>query len=362
MTLNAKTNNEPVQDNDSEIGFVPNLCQLQALLFLILLTQIFAVIAVLISSGNTLIDWEFLGLFSLYCHAIVLTSAALNCRAKHYYDGRSNLTISLLFIGICLLVAAAYGWGFSQLLFSKLLFSNLQPHSLDTNLFLTKSLVITAILSGLLLRYFYLQHQWRMQKQAEVNARLEALQARIRPHFLFNSMNSIASLISIDPDKAEDAVLDLASLFRATLNTQKMLIPLEEELALCQRYLNIESLRLGDRLKTVWDIQPDLGKASVPPLSLQPLFENAIYHGIQSRVDGGTIKTRVYRQNNSLYILISNPEATQTRTHQGNQIALDNISRRLTGIFGHQAVIKTSSLDGHFTVTLRLPQELNHDR
>src|SRR5690606_35575629 len=134
--------------------------------------------------------------------------------------------------------------------------------------------------------------------------RLQALQARIRPHFLFNSMNTIASLIATDPETAEEAVLDLAEVFRATLNQWDPLVPLEQELDLCQRYLHIEQLRLGARLRVEWRIEPRARQALVPPISLQPLVENAIYHGIQPLSPGGTVQIESYIRNSLLYVLI----------------------------------------------------------
>jgi two-component system sensor histidine kinase AlgZ len=210
-------------------------------------------------------------------------------------------------------------------------------------------------LAAILLRYFFLQHQWKEQRQAELRARIQALQARIRPHFLFNSMNSIASLIAIDPQKAEDAVIDLSTIFRATLNNQTALIPVDEEIALCRRYLNIEALRLGNRLQISWKLAPSQQTVLIPPLTLQPLVENAIYHGIQPLTEGGTIAIESEIKQGYLYILISNPYDLSKQQHHGNSIALDNISSRLQAIFGVGAILKTSQLDNIFTVTLRIP-------
>jgi two-component system sensor histidine kinase AlgZ len=219
----------------------------------------------------------------------------------------------------------------------------------------TKTSIISSIIACILLRYFYLQAQWKEQRQSELKSRIQALQARIRPHFLFNSMNSIASLIASNPQQAEDAVLDLCSLFRATLNNQQALIPIEEEIELCKRYLNIEALRLGDRLKLKWQIKPLSKKIKIPPLSLQPLFENAIYHGIQPRTEGGTITLITEEKDNSLSIMISNPLSDVNNKHDGNHIALENIRSRIQAIFGDHAILKTSIYNNIFTVTLRIP-------
>ena len=330
--------------------FLPDLCRVQSVFFLLIVTELVALLFTLAHPSTELLDWNYLGLISLFGHWAVLTSAALLCIAR---PALAKLSIN---------VAATTA--FMVILSITLIYSLIADHFLrrpsgsevDT-LFLLRNLVISAIIGGITLRYFYLQQQWKSQRQAELQARLEALQARIRPHFLFNSMNTIASLISSNPDMAEEAVLDLSELFRATLNNKKMLIPLREELELCKRYLHIEGLRLSGRMTVDWKLSNYDGAALIPPLSLQPLVENAIYHGIQPRKEGGTITIESYRKNSTIYILISNPfDNSLSDSHKkGNKIALDNIRRRFEAIFDHQAVMKTSQIDGMFTVTLRFP-------
>ncbi len=331
--------------------FVPDLCQVNSVLFVLILTQLLAFILSLVTANQTLIDWEYLGLLSFFCQSIALSCAAIICWTRNSIRKQRLSVVIMYFMGVILGVTGLYSWLSSELLFPSI--------GMNISLFIFKNILISGIIGALVLRYFYLQFQWREQKQAELRARIEALQARIKPHFLFNSMNTIASLISIDPQRAEDAVLDLSTLFRATLNNQMMLIPLEDELALCRRYLNIEALRLGDRLNIDWQL--DLGlntnetQLKIPPLTLQPLVENAIYHGIQPRTEGGTITIKSHCHHETIYILISNPFDSSLQKHQGNHIALDNIRSRLSALFGPTAVLKTSQLDGIYTVTLRIP-------
>lgn len=332
--------------------FIPDICQANALLILLILTQLLALVVTLIQSQNALINWESLGLTSMFCHTEVLSSAAMICGLRQRFSRLSPTQITWACMTIILGTTAILSMASLQLS------SPAEP--LTPVQLILKNLMISAIIGGLLLRYFYLQHQWRQQKQAELHARLEALQARIRPHFLFNSMNSIASLVAIDPQKAEDAILDLSTLFRATLQNQSMLIALEDELDLSRRYLNIEALRLGERLKIDWHVDSQINKSMIPPLTLQPLFENAIYHGIQPLTEGGTIKLEGYLKDNNVTLLLSNPYKSQSTKHQGNQIALENIRNRLEGIFQSKAILKTSQLNDVFTVTLRFP--FNKDR
>jgi two-component system sensor histidine kinase AlgZ len=156
-------------------------------------------------------------------------------------------------------------------------------------LWIVRNMIISAIFGGMGLRYFYVQSQWRLKSQAELSSRLQALQARIRPHFFFNSLNTVASLIAIDADKAENMLVDLSSLFRVVLKDQDAQVDLAAEIELGRRYLNIEQERLGDRLKLEWQLPEVIPNIQVPQLLLQPLLENAIYHGIQPLLDGGKI-------------------------------------------------------------------------
>lgn len=350
--MNNNAGSKPALEvaNSLPESFVPNLCQSNALFFLLLSTQLFALVVALISSTHGLLNWEFLGLFSIYCHCIVLSCSAIICQSQSLLTARSPKYLSIFCLLTICIVAAAVATLCEFLI--------PQAKGAHTEHFIFRSVLVSAIVGGVLLRYVYLQNEWKVQKQAELRAKLEALQARIRPHFLFNSMNTIASLIAIDPDQAESAILDLSELFRSTLNNQKMLISAEEELTLCKRYLNIEGLRLGKRLRLRWDVEQSILPIKIPPLTLQPLLENAIYHGIQPLTEGGEISIHAYCKAEVAYILISNPLPKSPHEHHGNQIALKNIQQRLAAIFGSAAIIKTSHLDDQFTVTLRLPVEI----
>ena len=150
-----------------------------------------------------------------------------------------------------------------------------------------RDLLIALVLGGIVLRYLYLQQQNRIEQIAADQARLDALQARMRPHFLFNTMNTIASLIRYAPNDAETAVEDLSALLRVTLSDRRRVVPWAQECEICEAYLRIEQLRLGERLQVSWDIQKGVEGFYLPPLSIQPLLENAIYHGIETRPQGG---------------------------------------------------------------------------
>ncbi|WP_235015357.1 sensor histidine kinase [Oceanicoccus sp. KOV_DT_Chl] len=168
-------------------------------------------------------------------------------------------------------------------------------------------ILICAVLAGIALRYFYLTQQLRLNQRAELQARIQALQSRIRPHFLFNSMNIIASLIAVDQEAAETAVEDLAGLFRASLAEAETQVTLAEELELCRRYTRIEQLRLGQRLQLDWQVDQVPQQLKIPSLSVQPLLENAIYHGIQQLPAGGTVAIAARYAQGVFTLSITNP-------------------------------------------------------
>ncbi len=217
-----------------------------------------------------------------------------------------------------------------------------------------ESLLVSAIFAGIALRYFYLQWQLESQRQAELHSRIQALQSRIRPHFLFNSMNSIASLIEVDPETAERVVEDLSELFRASL-AEPNLIPLKRELELAYRYLKIEQLRMGERLQLDWRV-PDLPEvATIPSMLLQPLLENAIYHGVQPSIEGGCVHLAVAVHDDAVSIVIRNPLHNGGEKTSGNGIALDNIRHRLGAYYGVEGTLQLGHYGGEYVVRLNLP-------
>ncbi|RSE31838.1 sensor histidine kinase [Acinetobacter junii] len=193
------------------------------------------------------------------------------------------------------------------------------------------------LLGAFCLRYLYMREQWLRQQYSELNARIQAMQARIHPHFLFNSLNSVVSLISIDPDKAENMLISLSRLFRASFQELK-LVSLEEEIDLCKQYLSIEKMRLGDRLTVEWNIQAtpiELKRATIPLLTLQPLLENSIFHGVEKVLQASTISVLVEILQNQVTIVITNPYShDKIKSRTGNGIAIENVEQRLKAYYG----------------------------
>jgi two-component system sensor histidine kinase AlgZ len=215
------------------------------------------------------------------------------------------------------------------------------------------SLGYAALGTGVLAWYFHLRN--RAFSPAIAEARLQALQARIRPHFLFNSLNAVLSLIRKDPKRAEAALEDLAELFRTVMADNRELIALRDELSLCRQYLNLEQLRLGERLRVEWRLQPAVEQALVPPMLLQPLVENAVYHGIEPGIAAGVIKVRIERRDDRLLLQLSNPYHEDYQHRQGNRMALANIRERLQLHFDVEASLDTRTAEGRYEIDIVMP-------
>ena len=203
---------------------------------------------------------------------------------------------------------------------------------------------------------FYFRLRALALTPAGQDARLQALQARIRPHFLFNTINAVLSIMRTDPKRAESALEDMADLFRMAMSDQKELVSLSKEVELARQYLAIEELRLGERLKVNWDTQSMPPDALIPPLILQPLLENAVYHGIEPLAEGGTIDVSLYRNSDGLNMTVNNPAQNQTMAHtSGNKMALSNIRERLDLLFDVEAKYQVESDANHYQVHILIP-------
>lgn len=215
--------------------------------------------------------------------------------------------------------------------------------------------------AAVLLAYFNLRH--RAVRPAVNEAQVAALTARIRPHFLFNSLNAVLSLIRKEPKRAEEALENLADLFRVLMRDPRDLVPLSEEIALCRQYLDLERLRLGDRLQVRWDIGVVPNDTRVPPLMLQPLLENAVYHGIERDETGGELLIRFATEEQRLLIVIENPVPEGVAPHTGgNRMALDNIRQRLSLHYDLEAALDVAEIPAtppvhgpRYRVSIRLP-------
>jgi two-component system sensor histidine kinase AlgZ len=224
----------------------------------------------------------------------------------------------------------------------------------DTQASLPRIWFWTALVVAALLAWFDLAA--RAHAPAVAEARLMALTARIRPHFLFNSLNAVLGVIRSDPRRAETALEELAELFRSLMQDNRELVPLSAEIALSRQYLDLERLRLGERLQVRWDVDSCPPDALVPPLMLQPLLENAVYHGIEPLGEPGEIQVHLACRDDRLSFEIANPcNTAESAHHAGNRMALANIRERLALFFDLEGSLTTDTVDGRFVVRIELP-------
>ena len=202
----------------------------------------------------------------------------------------------------------------------------------------------------------YFRLRARALSPALVEARLQALQARIRPHFLFNSINGVLSLVRSDPRRAEEALLDLADLFRVLMRDNRDLAPLADEVHLCRQYLDLEKLRLGERLVVDWNVKSMPEDALVPPLCLQPLLENAVYHGIEPSPVPATLSVNIFLSRSEVHAILRNPYRDDGgRHHRGNRMAIANIRERLALHFDAEAALESKVTKDSYEVHIRMP-------
>ncbi|MCW9023983.1 MAG: histidine kinase [Gammaproteobacteria bacterium] len=334
--------------------FLPDFCAIRMVFVVVIIAELAAFVLALAPLGVPATErWNNLGQISFFMQWCALASSALLCVSRPFLARLAPMRVGMISLSIILFVIVLVSEGAYQLFQTPLYGENREQHLQ----FMLRNLAIGIIISAALLRYFYIQHQWRTRIKAESKARLQALQSRIRPHFLFNSMNTIASLTRISPDKAETAVENLSDLFRASLIDTRESLTLKEEINLCQRYLDIESLRLGERLQVHWEINNLPMDALVPPLLLQPLLENAVYHGIETSTEGGTISIEGHVENQCIHLQIENPMSHES-THsnkRGHQIAQDNIRERLHTLYGGRAGLELQAQDGRYRTHLFFP-------
>jgi two-component system sensor histidine kinase AlgZ len=331
--------------------WLPEFCQGSGLLTIAVLAQLVALVATLVPVDTELGWLPRLALISLYAHGVALTSAALVCGSRRWLLRWPLWAEVLGILGLVLVVTvlvSQVAWSFTAILGPP------GAPPMRPGRFLTGTVVVTLMVAAAALRYGWVHQQWRLQVQAAARAELEALQARIRPHFLFNSMNTIASLIRVEPRIAERVVEDLSELFRAVLTGDRRQHALAEEVALLRRYLAIEALRLGERLTLDYRLDRLPAELPVPPLILQPLVENAVYHGVQPLPGGGTVRISGDWVAEGYRITIENPRPAETRGG-GHRIAQRNVALRLSYALGPAARLDVTESATTYRCSVLLP-------
>lgn len=340
------------ENHNQETFKLPDLADNQAILVVSIAAQLLVVLAMLCRDGLYFSLQTFVAL-TVYVQAQAMISAVLlSILRQPLAKLPKNASVSFSFFSLMLvafIMAVLAYWYLNPLMMPKF----------DIE-FVATALTISAIVIGITLRYLFVQQVLIEKEKTALLANISALQARMRPHFLFNTMNTIASLISFAPDKAEKMIEDLCELLRASLQDD-VETTLEKEWYLCERYLDIEKLRLGDRLTWESDFSEVDMQTSIPRLSLQPIIENAIYHGIQPSPNTGFLSVIASYQNELLEIKVVNSQSKEHqkgRENKGNHMAIQNTRRRIKQLYGTKSDLEMLDHGDTFEVNLRyLPRK-----
>ena len=335
-------------------GWMPDLCRLPRLAMMFVVAELVVLVLVLSPDDSARSDFGRFASASGFALWLALTIAALLCASRRWVS-RLPVAVGAAVAVVGATIIAAVGAA-TVFRLDHALGYGLVPADVVLRHFVIGSATIAALMTAVVLRYLYVLEGWQAQVSASARAEADALQARIKPHFLFNSLNAIAGLMRSDPPVAERALLDLSDLFRAALGAGGE-SSLQEEVELAERYLAIEALRLGSRLQVAWErVEPLPWWLPMPRLVLQPLVENAVLHGISRLPGGGRIDIRLAQDTDLLRITVSNPAPEkQAGGSGGNGHALRSIGHRLAYAFGPEARMTAAADAGYYRAELRLP-------
>ena len=333
-------------------AYLPDFCAASTVLVILLVAELVAIVLTIAAyvPGTFLTE---LSKMSMYVLWLALLGDATLCLIRPWAEKQGHtqafVICFVVLLALCLLLAEV-SYQLTGIFAEAVIIDGTHGG------FLLRTFAISSIVIALAMRYLYISSEWRRSIVIEAQARISALQAMIRPHFLFNTMNTIASLTRSDPRQAEEAIEDLADLMRVNLGAQKERTTLKEELEVAAIYQRIEKLRLGDRLKVRWDVSELPMRALIPSLTIQPLLENAIYHGIELLPDGGEVRVSGKRVNDDLEISMTNPVSSdQRRKKSGNKMAVSNILQRFELAYGHRAKVNVQESDTEYSVLLVFP-------
>jgi two-component system sensor histidine kinase AlgZ len=319
---------------------LPKFRNLGILLRILLIVNVCGLGAAVLRAPTLAEAWpELLGISAILQPVLIVTLLALVALDKLLHRLPYFLGAAAVFILVLVLAA----------LMAVLIYGETR----DAAIAFERYAVLGVLTTAMLLSYFDLRG--RALSPALSEARLQALQARIRPHFLYNSINAVLSLIRQEPRRAETALEDMADLFRVVMGDNRELSPISREIELCRQYLDLEQLRLGDRLRVAWRIDKMPPDALIPPLVLQPLLENAVYHGIEPRVEPGEVSIDIYSARNQVHAVLRNPYSREGSHHGGNKMALNNIRERLQLHFDAEATLETRVREDTYQVHIVLP-------
>jgi len=343
--------------SEKNAEFLPNFCTGWVVFNVVVVAEMLAIVINLVIPRNLLSSSSFqdLLLISLFIQWVALAGTTVLCYTRKYLNRLPNLrALGMAYLLLLLTTFAVSECAIWLLWLTKKIGTPRPEWYADFHIL---TLTISAIINGLLLRFFVAKHELTQRTLSETRAKMQALQSRIRPHFVFNSLNIIASLTRREPEKAEAAIEDMADLFRMMLSEDETLVPVKNEIDVANKYLALEALRLDNRLTVNWDVGKFPRKAVMPVLTLQPLLENAIRHGIEELPAGGVVDVRLWDENDKIHIRITNP-VPKTRaklTKTSHVQSLENIRRRFHSHYGDLATLTDSEENDHFTVTVVLP-------
>ena len=293
--------------NNDGFVFFPNFCRGGYLVNVLVLAQLLAIAITVLTRRLSITIYHDLLLISLFVQWVALASVAVLCALRPVL----NRLAPWRALGVAYLILLLITVGVGELSLWLLAATGTIPSARPEwyLYFHVQNVVVTAVVSALALRYFLARHQLRQRTLSEASARTELQRRRVRRHFLFSTMSSIASLTRRSPAKAEAAVEDMADLFRLMLDDSKQLIPVAKEIDLAKQYVSLEKLRLQRRLKVTWGVGAVPRPAKTPVLLLQLLVENAINEGIEPRAEGGEIQVSVTAENGGVAYCVEGPQS-----------------------------------------------------
>ncbi|MGB7181226.1 MAG: histidine kinase, partial [Burkholderiaceae bacterium] len=334
------------QTDGADFPVLPDCCNIGTVVRVLLVVNVGAAAMLLVSSGGLVSALSGFLRSALLVEPAAIGSLIILCPLRKLVNGTPRLAQWVTGLGVPFAVTLVVA-----LIVSSFLVPDLSGTALIG--WMVSRAIVAAVVAAALIEWLYLRTLSLQPSQAE--GRLQALQARIRPHFLFNSLNTVLGLMRSNPRQAETTLENLSDLFRVFMKDSRELVPLDEEVLLCKEYLSIEKLRLDTRLEVAWHIEDMPGDALLPSLLLQPLIENAVHHGIEPRSETGLIDITIAKHGERIRADIVNPIAESAPTKKGNQMALSNIRERLSLTFDVEGHLVTTTEDGLFRATVTFP-------
>lgn len=339
---------------DVDEGFLPDFCSAPVIMNVAIIAEMFALMATLITRRISVNIGEDLLLISLFVQWIAMASVAALCYTRRYLNRLPKARAVGMAYALLLFITLAVGEAAIWVLYGLGRLDTPRPEWYAY--FHIQNLTVSILVDALALRYLLAKHELRQRTLSEARAKIQALQSRIRPHFVFNSLNIIASLTRNEPVRAENAIEDMADLFRMMLSEDEQLVPVKKEIDVAKKYLALETLRLDQRLHVDWDVGTFPRKAAMPVLTLQPLLENAVRHGIEGLPSGGTIGVKLWEEDGKIRIRVDNPFPVKPKTRaDSSSRSLDNIRQRLQSHYGDAARLEAGGENGRFSVTATIP-------